>query len=49
VQQTTKEFGLPYKSKDTFFDALRAHTQQLKMLGEKPVVETPVMAEPVLA
>jgi linoleoyl-CoA desaturase len=37
VQQTTKEFGLPYKSKDTFFEALQAHAQQLKMLGEKPV------------
>ena len=49
VQQTTKEFGLPYKSKDTFFDALRAHAQQLKMLGEKPAVEVPVTAEPVLA
>ncbi len=36
VQQTTKEFGLPYKSKETFFQALVAHAQQLKMLGVKP-------------
>jgi len=42
VQQTTKEFGLPYKSKDTFFQAVQAHAQQLKMLGVKPV-ETEVI------
>lgn len=37
VKQTTSEFGLPYKSKDTFFEAIGAHAQQLKMLGVKPV------------
>ncbi len=36
VEQTTKEFGLPYKSKETFFEAVAAHARQLKMLGEKP-------------
>ena len=30
VQQTTKEFGLPYKSKETFFQALAAHAQDRK-------------------
>lgn len=38
VEQTAKEFGLPYKSKDTFFQAIAAHARQLKLLGEKPVV-----------
>lgn len=37
VEQTAAEFGLPYKSKDTFFQAIAAHARQLKMLGEKPV------------
>ncbi len=36
VEQTTKEFGLPYKTKETFFEAVAAHARQLKMLGEKP-------------
>jgi linoleoyl-CoA desaturase len=36
VEQTTKEFGLPYKSKDTFLDAVVAHAKQLKLLSEKP-------------
>lgn len=36
VEQTTKEFGLPYKSKDTFIEALVAHTKLLKELGRKP-------------
>lgn len=36
VEQTTKEFGLPYKSKETFFEAVAAHARQLRMLGEKP-------------
>lgn len=37
VEQTAAEFDLPYKSKDTFFQAIAAHARQLKMLGEKPV------------
>lgn len=39
VEQTAKEFGLPYKSKDTFFEAVVAHARQLKMLSEKPVAK----------
>jgi linoleoyl-CoA desaturase len=38
VEQTAKEFGLPYKSKDTFFEALVAHTVIMKELGRKPAL-----------
>jgi linoleoyl-CoA desaturase len=41
VKQTADEFGLPYKTKSTFFDALKAHTRQLKELGRRPA---PVVA-----
>jgi linoleoyl-CoA desaturase len=37
VKSTAKEFGLPYKTKKTFLDAIKAHTRHLKALGEKPV------------
>jgi linoleoyl-CoA desaturase len=36
VEATTQEFGLPYKSKETFIDALIAHARQLKVLSKKP-------------
>ena len=36
VEETTKEFGLPYKSKKTFFEAMAAHARLLKELGKKP-------------
>jgi linoleoyl-CoA desaturase len=36
VKQTAEEFGLPYKTKETFFDAIVAHAKQLKILSEKP-------------
>ena len=36
VEATTKEFGLPYKSKDTFMKAMAAHARLLKELGKKP-------------
>lgn len=36
VKQTAEEFGLPYKSKDTFAQALVAHGKLLKALGKKP-------------
>jgi linoleoyl-CoA desaturase len=36
VEQTAKEFGLPYKSKDTFFAAVAAHAKLMKELGAKP-------------
>jgi linoleoyl-CoA desaturase len=39
VEQTAKEFGVPYKAKDTFFAAVAAHARLLKTLGEKPVGE----------
>lgn len=44
VEQTAAEFGLPYKSKDTFFQAIAAHARQLKMLGEKPVQKVRTVA-----
>ncbi len=49
VQQTTKEFGLPYKSKDTFFQAVQAHAQQLKMLGIKPAEPEVITPKAVFA
>jgi linoleoyl-CoA desaturase len=36
VEQTAHEFGLPYKSKETFAEAIVAHTKLLKELGKKP-------------
>lgn len=36
VEQTTREFNLPYKSKETFFQAVVAHARQLKILAQKP-------------
>jgi linoleoyl-CoA desaturase len=36
VEQTAREFGLPYKSKETFLDAVIAHAAQLKVMGQKP-------------
>ena len=36
VEQTAKEFNLPYKTKETFWEALVAHTRQLRILGQKP-------------
>jgi linoleoyl-CoA desaturase len=38
VKKTAEEFGLPYKSKDTFMQALRAHGRLLKELGQKPSI-----------
>lgn len=37
VEQTAKEFDLPYKSKDTFFQAIAAHTRLLRTLGQRPL------------
>jgi linoleoyl-CoA desaturase len=36
VEQTTNEFGLPYKSKETFREAVVAHAKQLRILAQKP-------------
>lgn len=43
VEQTAKEFGVPYKSKETFLDAVIAHARLMKELGRKPEV-SPSMA-----
>lgn len=48
VEQTALEFGLPYKSKETFIGALAAHFKIMKELGKKPV-PVPVESEPALA
>ena len=43
VKQTALEFGVPYKVKRTFWDAMVAHKRQLKQLGDrqfKPAVAT---------
>jgi linoleoyl-CoA desaturase len=37
VKRTAHEYGLPYKSATTFFEALRGHARLLKQLGVKPV------------
>lgn len=36
VEKTAKEYGLPYKSKSTFIEALVAHARLLKELGKRP-------------
>lgn len=40
VKATAHEFGLPYKSTRTFWDALAGHTRLLKQLGMKPQLTT---------
>lgn len=47
VEQTAHEFGLPYKSKETFAGALAAHFVLMKRLGQKP--EPVLNTEPALA
>ena len=37
VKSTAAEFGLPYKSAATFFNALQGHTRMLRQLGIKPI------------
>lgn len=39
VQQTAEEFGLPYNTKKTFFDALVSHIRTLKELGKPEVAK----------
>ncbi len=46
VEQTAKEFNLPYKSKETFFEAVVAHARMLKILAQKPA---PKMARVAVA
>ena len=38
VEATAKEFGIPYKSKPTFMNALAAHWRLMKELGKKPAL-----------
>jgi linoleoyl-CoA desaturase len=38
VEKTAIEFGLPYKSKETFLEAIIAHAQIMRELGKKPVM-----------
>jgi len=45
VEQTAKEFGVPYKSKDTFMGAIVAHARLLKSLGVRPSVMRLAVAE----
>lgn len=45
VEQTAGEFGLPYKSKETFLQAIAAHARQLKWLGHKPELREAVVAK----
>ncbi len=40
VKQTAQEFGLPYKMKETFWDAIKAHARLLKELGNRESVQT---------
>jgi len=47
VEQTAKEFGLPYKSKETFLDALVAHAHLMKELGKKPATVSELVPIPV--
>lgn len=44
VRQTAEEYGIPYHSKPTFWDALTDHTRMLKELGRKETAEDAVMA-----
>jgi linoleoyl-CoA desaturase len=37
VEQTAKEFGLPYHKNASFFGALKSHFKVLKKLGSKPL------------
>ncbi len=37
VRETAQEFGLPYKMKETFLDALIAHGRLLKQLGKRKI------------
>ena len=38
VKQTATEFGIPYRSFNTFFGALQSHASMLKQLGARPAL-----------
>lgn len=40
VKETAAEFGLPYKSEETFLDAILGHGRLLKELGRKPALQS---------
>ena len=40
VKQTALEFGLPYKMKETFWDAIKAHGRLLKELGNRQAMQS---------
>lgn len=44
VESTAKEFGAPYKSAETFLDALVGHGRLLRELGKKPAEGTVAVA-----
>lgn len=45
VESTAKEFGVPYKSAETFLDALVGHGRLLRELGKKPAEGTVAVAK----
>lgn len=45
VEATAKEFGVPYKSAETFLDALVGHGRLLRELGKKPVASDLAVAK----
>ncbi|MEI9918821.1 MAG: acyl-CoA desaturase [Bacteroidota bacterium] len=47
VENTAKEFGLPYKSKETFLEAIVAHAKIMRELGKKPVFKPALKPVPV--
>ena len=51
VEATATEFGIPYKSEPTFWDALVGHAKMLKELGRRPatVPTDSQVASPVVA
>ncbi len=44
VKATAEEYGLPYKMKETFWDAMVAHTRLLKELGQRDARPAMVVA-----
>jgi linoleoyl-CoA desaturase len=49
VESTAKEFGLPYKSKETFLEAVIAHAQIMKKLGKKPATQPVAVPVPAMS
>lgn len=45
VESTAKEFGVPYKSAETFLDALVGHGRLLRELGKRPVAGSVTVAK----